>query len=330
VKPLASLSLDLDNLWSYMKVHHDPGWEAFPSYLDLAVPRILEVMDDLELRLTVFVVGRDASMECNRGALEQLGGSRHEVGCHSFEHEPWLHRYRREQVEAELERAEQAIRQATGRGVEGFRGPGFSASRTVLEVLRARGYRFDASTLPTYIGPLARTYYFMTARLPPEEKRLRAALFGTVRDGLRPVGAYRWQLAEGGLLEIPVTTFPGVKTPFHLSYILYLSTFSQVLARAYFRAALTACRAARVEPSLLLHPLDFLGGDEVRQLAFFPAMGERGEAKRARVRRYLSDYMDSFRVLPMGEHASALEARPDLPRRAPDFVEGPTLEAPPA
>jgi hypothetical protein len=26
-KPLASLSLDLDNLWSYMKTHGDPGWE---------------------------------------------------------------------------------------------------------------------------------------------------------------------------------------------------------------------------------------------------------------------------------------------------------------
>ena len=32
-KPLASLSLDLDNQWSYMKTHGDPGWESLPSYL---------------------------------------------------------------------------------------------------------------------------------------------------------------------------------------------------------------------------------------------------------------------------------------------------------
>jgi peptidoglycan-N-acetylglucosamine deacetylase len=25
-KPIASLSLDLDNKWSYMKTHGDPGW----------------------------------------------------------------------------------------------------------------------------------------------------------------------------------------------------------------------------------------------------------------------------------------------------------------
>jgi hypothetical protein len=28
VKPLASISLDLDSLWSYMKTHGDPGWES--------------------------------------------------------------------------------------------------------------------------------------------------------------------------------------------------------------------------------------------------------------------------------------------------------------
>ena len=34
-KPLASLSLDLDNQWSYMKTHGDAGWEALPTYLPL-------------------------------------------------------------------------------------------------------------------------------------------------------------------------------------------------------------------------------------------------------------------------------------------------------
>ena len=42
--PLATLSLDLDNQWSYMKTHGDAGWETFPSYLDVAVPRILDLL----------------------------------------------------------------------------------------------------------------------------------------------------------------------------------------------------------------------------------------------------------------------------------------------
>ena len=40
-KPPASLSLDLDNQWSYMKTHGDPAWESLPSYLDVVVPRAL-------------------------------------------------------------------------------------------------------------------------------------------------------------------------------------------------------------------------------------------------------------------------------------------------
>ena len=60
-KPLASLSLDLDNQWSYMKTHGDEGWDSFPSYLDLLVPRVLETLDKHALQITFFIVGQDAA-----------------------------------------------------------------------------------------------------------------------------------------------------------------------------------------------------------------------------------------------------------------------------
>ena len=37
MNPPASISLDLDNLWSYMKIHGDAGWDDYPSYLDTLV-----------------------------------------------------------------------------------------------------------------------------------------------------------------------------------------------------------------------------------------------------------------------------------------------------
>ena len=43
--PLASLSLDLDNQWSYMRTHGDPGWDEFPSYFDTVVPHILGFLE---------------------------------------------------------------------------------------------------------------------------------------------------------------------------------------------------------------------------------------------------------------------------------------------
>ena len=71
-KPFASLSLDLDNKWSYMKTHGDAGWETFPSYLDAIVPRALKFLNERDLNITFFIVGQDAALDKNREALAQI------------------------------------------------------------------------------------------------------------------------------------------------------------------------------------------------------------------------------------------------------------------
>jgi len=312
MKPIASLSLDLDNEWSYLKTHGDPGWESYPSYLDVVVPRVIAMLARRRLRITFFVVGQDAALAKNREALAQLAASDHEIGNHSLRHEPWLHLYSEAELEAELAEAEAHIEAATGRRSEGFRGPGFSLSETTLRVLLRRGYVYDASTLPTFLGPLARAYYLMTARLDAAERRKRAMLFGSWRDGLRPLGPYRWRLAEGTLLEIPVTTLPGLRVPIHLSYVLYLATFSTALARAYFATALRLCRATDTEPSILLHPLDFLGAEDAPSLGFFPAMQRAAAPKLGLVEECLGRMQSLFEVISLREHARAAAARPEL------------------
>ncbi len=326
-RPLASVSLDLDNLWSYMKTHGDPGWESRPSYLPTFIPPVLDALDALGLRITFFLVGLDAADARNAAALRTLTGRGHEVGNHSFEHEQWLHLYPRARLEREIADAERAIQDATGQRPAGFRGPGFNWCPDLLEVLSERGYLYDASTLPTFLGPLARAYYFWSARMSPEERGKRSALFGSLGDGLRPVRPYRWALAGGRtLLEIPVTTVPGVRTPFHLSYLLYLSRISERLMFAYLGAALGACRLAGVGPSFLLHPLDLIGGDEVRSLAFFPGMDLPGARKRELFRRVLEALGRRFTLVNMSTHARALLADPGLKARRPRG--GPAAHAP--
>lgn len=321
----ASLSLDLDNLWSYLKVRGDAGWLGFPSYLDAVVPRALGVLAGLGLRTTFFVVGQDAALAKNGGALRALAEAGHEIGNHSFRHEPWLHRYSAGEVDAEIERAEVAIEQATGVRPRGFRGPGYSLSETVLNALGRRGYAYDCSTFPTFVGPLARAYYFLRARLDDEERSRRSALFGDLRDGLRPLTTYRWDLPEGPLLEIPVTTFPVIRMPFHFSYIHWLAGFSETLAQSYFAAALRACDAAGVAPSLLMHPLDFLGRDDAAELSFFPGMDQSGERKTERMRRLLAKLSARYRVYAMADFAGVAAAL-SPPLRSPDFA-APRIEA---
>ncbi len=305
--PVASLSLDLDNQWSYMKTHGDVGWESFPSYLDLVVPRVLQFLKGFDQTITFFIVGQDAALDKNAPALASLADAGHEIGNHSFHHEPWLHLYSEQQIEDEIAQAEVAIERVTGYHPSGFRGPGFSCSETLLSVLQRRGYQYDCSTFPTYLGPLARTYYFMTAKLTPEERAKRKALFGKFSEGLRPLKPYQWRLSEGELIEIPVTTFPLFKTPIHISYLLYASSYSPALAKLYFRTALMMCKVAGVQPSILLHPLDFLGCDDVRELAFFPGMQMTGARKVALVQELLALLRAEFTVVPMKQHAAGIK-----------------------
>lgn len=113
-KPLASLSLDLDNEWAYLKTHGDPVWESYPSYLDMVVPRILHALATRKLLITVFVVGQDAALKYNHEALAQIASAGHEIGNHSLRHEPWLHLFSEQDLEQELAEAERHIQAATG------------------------------------------------------------------------------------------------------------------------------------------------------------------------------------------------------------------------
>lgn len=303
-KPIASLSLDLDNQWSYMKTHGDSGWETFPSYLDVVVPRVLRFLDERDLKITFFIVGQDAALDKNRDAIRAIAAAGHEIGNHSFSHEPWLHLYSKQALIEEFSKTEAALEDVTGHRPVGFRGPGYSLTPTVLDVLAERGYEYDCSTLPTYIAPLARAYYFFKSpEMSDEEREKRKKLFGKLSDGFQTLKPHLVEAAGKHLVEIPVTTFPVIKTPIHASYLIYLSTFAQTAAKAYWSSALRMCKLAGVQPSLLLHPLDFMGKGDVDELQFFPGMGLSVEHKLELVDGIIGQFTDHFDVVNMRQHA---------------------------
>jgi peptidoglycan/xylan/chitin deacetylase (PgdA/CDA1 family) len=318
-KPLASLSLDLDNLWAYLKTHGDPEWQTFPSFLDRAVPRILDFLRARNLRITFFLVGKDAELDSCREPLAAIAAAGHEIGNHSFLHEPWMHVHPRERIEQEIVRAEEVLERATGQRPVGFRGPGHSLSLEILQILLRRGYLYDASPLPTWLMPLARAFYFSRLKLPPEELQLRKAVGGSWRDAFRPLAPYRWRVDGSHLLEIPVTTIPVLRTPFHLSYLHLLGGYSSFAARAYFRTALALCRVTGIAPSFLLHGTDFLSAEDVPEMKFFPGMNQPTARKLERVDWALRHLAKRYDLCPMREHAASAVQRKRVPVLEPVF-----------
>lgn len=309
-KDLCSISLDLDNHWSYLKIHGDNAWREYPSYLDTFIPYIMKVLNDQNLKITFFIVGKDAELKRNSEFLNMISAAGHDIANHSFNHESWLHLYSKDELRNEVLKAEECIEKVTGVKTTGFRGPGFSWSNKLFEVLSENNYLYDASILPTFIGPLARLYYFKTANLSKEEREKRRELFGKFADGFRPVKSYYWKMkSKGNILEIPVSTIPFFKTPFHLSYLVYLNNISPSLMRIYLDTAIQMCKLTKTEPSFLLHPLDLIGGDEINELAFFPGMNVRSPDKIKLFNEIINKLKSSFNLVSMDFYAKEFFSR---------------------
>ena len=139
--------------------------------------------------------------------------------------------------------------------------------------------------------------------LEKEEKQERGELFGKFREGFRRLKPYYHHLnGHKKLLEIPVTTIPILKIPFHLSYLLYLSGVSMTLMKAYLQLAIFMCKLTRTQPSFLLHPLDLIGGDKISQLKFFPGMNIPSHKKSRVFKTVINTMKKHYQLVPMSAH----------------------------
>jgi hypothetical protein len=310
-----SLSIDLDNQWCFMQTNGDDGWQGFPTYLPDIVPRILSFFDEYDQPITFFIVGVDATKEQNRSSLASISKKGHEIASHSFLHQPWLHTYSVEEIKNEFQQAEDAIQDVTGVLPRGFRGPGYSYSKEVLEVLASRNYAYDCSSFPNSLAGLSRMYFFARNSLNKEERSRRSGLFGRSNEMLRTIRPYVCRLQSGRILEIPVTTMPFFRFPIHFSYVLYLSEYSEKLAIAYFRAAMALCEFRKIGPSLLFHPLDFMGSDDdCKEVAFFPGMNRTAAQKITTLRSCMAVISSRFQSMPIGRFADLVRSSDAIPQ----------------
>lgn len=125
-----------------MVLHHEDPWGCRVRVLPLVFrkggSRILSLLKELDLKMTVFVMIQDAVLDKNAKAIAAFGSSGHEYGNHSFHHEQWFHMNTEETIEEEIAAAEQMIERVAEVRPRGFRCSGFAVSAKVLEVLGRR------------------------------------------------------------------------------------------------------------------------------------------------------------------------------------------------
>jgi polysaccharide deacetylase family protein (PEP-CTERM system associated) len=116
--------------------------------MDACTRWLLDTLAGFGAKATFFVVGEIA--ESNPRLVRDIAAAGHEVGCHSWDHRR-VHRFTPDAFRADVRRAIDALEQAAGVPVTGFRAPTFSVTRETgwaIDVLAEEGVRYDSSVFP--------------------------------------------------------------------------------------------------------------------------------------------------------------------------------------
>jgi len=306
---LASISVDLDSLPHYCRIHGLPesllDARARELVYAVAVPRLRALLASLGVPGTFFAIGEDVAGDA--GAAEALRAAHEagvEVASHSFAHDYALTRRPLEVIREDLRRADEILQEATGARPVGFRAPGYTLNAALYSATEERGYLYGSSAFP------AAPYYAAKAAVMGALAmvgRPSRAVLDTPRVLLAPRVPYRpdpsqpYRRGRGAVVELPMTVTPGSRFPF-------IGTFVTTLPLPAVRAAYLACRGASFF-NLELHAVDVLDAEDgippelVRQQRDLRVPAARKLERLERIFRWLcADY----EVVALKEAASAL------------------------
>jgi polysaccharide deacetylase family protein (PEP-CTERM system associated) len=147
------LSIDLED---YFHVEAFAGnisrddWNQFPSRVEQNTRRLLDIFDRFNVKATFFVLGWVA--ERFPRLIREVQGRGHDLACHSYWHRK-IYTLTPEEFRADTRAAREAIEQASGARVCGYRAPSWSvtkASLWALDILAEEGFAYDSSIFPIH------------------------------------------------------------------------------------------------------------------------------------------------------------------------------------
>ncbi len=174
------------------------------------LPRYLDLLAELGLRSTFFLVADFARHPGNRPFLQRLVAAGHEVASHSLNHRIELCWLSPAEKAREVIESKKILEDLSGQEVVGFRGPGYAFDADIARLLVENGYLYDSSVVPGYLFPLYKKVRRWYDRLVSG----RAIVHPNAPP--RVARAPYIILAENGrrLVELPLNVLPLVPYPF--------------------------------------------------------------------------------------------------------------------
>jgi hypothetical protein len=268
-----AVTIDVDGADCYRAIHGLPlgGDDVVWSH---ALPRFLALCASLDVRATLFVVGRDLERAENARCIAEAARAGHEIASHSHRHDYALSRRPRAAIDDDVARSRQAIVDVTGHAPRGFRAPGYNQSEALLDALEQHGFAYDSSFFPTPLYFAARAAAIGLYRL---RRRPTRSLVGDPREFFAarapflPMRGARHRAARGprarALVELPIAVATSFRLPwFGTSLALAPNALGALATRAALRA--------RHPLVLELHALDFADASDGYEPALLAAQAD--------------------------------------------------------
>ncbi|MFN7964263.1 MAG: XrtA system polysaccharide deacetylase [Acidobacteriota bacterium] len=304
----AVLTIDLEDYYqvsAFKGTVRPEDWSWYPSRVERNVERLLDMLDEYGVKATWFTLGWEAS---RRGAMVRKVVERgHEVACHSYWHrEVW--RLAPDEFAKDTRDAKQAVEDAAGVAVTGYRAPSFSIrndSLWALSVLAEAGFTYDSSIFPVY---------------HPN--------YGIPKAPHRP---YVIETRQGSLVELPPATAPLFGRRMAVAGGAYMRHFPISVIERSLRGL---TRREQLPAIIYLHPWEI----DPRQPRLKVSLATRLRHYRglSKMEKRLRRLLGSMEFVTAGELAAQTVALPHLSldglrALAPDRVEPrPTTQASPA
>ena len=88
-----------------------------------------------------------------------------------------------------------------------------------------------------------------------------------------------------------------------------------MLMKFYLHFTVLMCQNTRTNQIFLLHPLDLIGGDQIKDLVFFPGMNISTIRKLLIFKSVINKLSNSFNLVTMSAYARNLLKRDDIATR---------------
>ncbi len=303
-KKIATIQVDVDPLWFIASLRNrQKPCRLTRTIYELAIPRFLELFADLGIKATFFVVGKDIEDVRNLPFMRQMLEAGHELANHTYLHRTDLRRMQSQELQEQIECAETLARAELDIRFSGFKSPAYGVTGDVIAQLSARGYHYDSSVCPNLAASAIKQFQRFVLRY-----RGGVSEFGVLRSALAPLEPYSpavedpYARGDSSLLEIPVSTVPLFRLPFHFSFI-------NVLGFNWWRIA---WRIWRVHTPAVLnyafHAIDLLDTSDVpHALHWRPGLKLSREEKCCRARRILGQILSIYPVVTTRELAVLMQ-----------------------